>query len=133
MAKGIFVVDDEVVIADSLTAILNCSGYEARAFYDCAAALSACHTTMPECIISDVVMPRMTGIELAMRIRERFPECRIILFSGQAATSNVLEADQRSGHDFEVLLKPVHPSDLLARLAMDNQLPPPRDTLGPRL
>src|SRR5580704_4800408 len=125
MTRRMFVVDDEHIIADSLTAILNYSGYDAKAFYDGEAALMACETTVPECIISDVVMRGMSGVELAVSIREHFPDCRILLFSGQAATANILEAARRSGHNFEVLLKPVHPSDLLARLEMGSQRPPP--------
>jgi hypothetical protein len=38
------------------------------------------------------------------------------LFSGQAATSHLLEDARASGHDFEVLSKPVHPGDLLKKI-----------------
>ena len=62
-------------------------------------------------------MPGMTGIEMAMVIKQRYPVCNVLLFSGQAMTSDLLEEARRSGYDFELLGKPVHPKDLLARLA----------------
>ena len=123
MTKRIFVVDDEKVIADSLAAILNLSGFEASAFYDPEAALSACEIGKPEYIIIDVVMPGMSGVDLAIQIKERLPECRILLFSGQAATADILEKARKGGHDFDLLLKPVHPKDLLAKLGVGNSNP----------
>jgi DNA-binding response OmpR family regulator len=128
MAKKIFVVDDEKIIADSLSAILNKSGFDASPFYDAETALSACEIAKPECIISDVAMPGMNGIDLAIQIRERFPACTILLFSGQAATSDLLATARSRGHDFELLSKPVHPKDLLARLGMGG-LDPSRNVL----
>jgi DNA-binding NtrC family response regulator len=116
MAAKVFIVDDETIIADTLTAILNASGYEARAFYDGESALTACKISCPECVITDVVMPGMSGVAMAMQIREYFPACKVLLFSGQAATADILNAARESGQEFEVLQKPVHPRDLLARL-----------------
>jgi DNA-binding response OmpR family regulator len=123
MAKRIFVIDDEKIIADSLSAILKKSGFNASAFYDADTALSACEIAKPECIISDVAMPGMNGIDLAKQIRERFPTCTILLFSGHAATFDLLANARSSGHDFELLSKPVHPKDLLARLGIGNPSP----------
>jgi len=117
MGTRVFVVDDERVIAGTLAAILSASGFEARAFYDGASALAACAVDSPDWIISDVVMPGMTGIDMAIEIRQRHPNCRILMFSGQAATADLLDKALASGHEFEVLLKPVHPKELLAKLA----------------
>lgn len=117
MHKTIFVVDDERTIADTLVAILQNSGFNALAFYDGESALTACERSAPENILSDVIMPGMSGIDLAMTVRERFPDCRVLLFSGNAGTLDLVEHAHKSGYDFEVLLKPVHPRDLLARLS----------------
>jgi CheY-like chemotaxis protein len=73
MTKRIFVVDDERIIADSLATILNSSGYETSAFYDAESALLACELGNPDCLITDVVMPGMSGIDLAVEIKDRFP------------------------------------------------------------
>jgi CheY-like chemotaxis protein len=73
MAKRIFVVDDENVIADTLAAILRRAGYEASAFYDAQSALAQVEAARPELVISDVVMPGMSGLDMAVLIRERHP------------------------------------------------------------
>jgi CheY-like chemotaxis protein len=119
--RRIFVVDDEKIIADSLSAILRSSGFDARAFYDGASTLAACKVDAPDWIISDVVMPGLSGIDTAVQIRQIYPNCKILLFSGQAATAELLDKAKASGHNFEVLLKPVHPTELLAKLDTGRQ------------
>ena len=64
----------------------------------------------------DVIMPDMNGIEAAIHIRKFLPSCKVLLFSGQAATADLLESARSQGHEFEILAKPVHPQDLLAKL-----------------
>lgn len=117
MAKRVLVVDDERRIADTLVAILRNSGYDAAACYDAETALEACDSLRPDLVISDVVMPGMNGIQLAVLIRQRHPRCEILLFSGQANTVEMVEDARRLGHDFTLLAKPVHPKDLLAKIA----------------
>jgi DNA-binding response OmpR family regulator len=111
-----FVVDDERVIATTLAMILRQQGFDATPFSEPLKALEAASTQSPDLLISDVVMPLLSGIDLAIQIREQCPECRILLFSGQAATAHMLEAAKAAGHDFELMSKPVHPTDLLRRI-----------------
>ena len=110
------VVDDEQVIADTLAKILDLNGYEASAVYTGTAAVESARSLLPDLIISDVIMPDMDGIQAAISIRSFLPDCKILLFSGQAATADLLENARAQGHEFEILGKPVHPSDLLAKL-----------------
>ncbi len=117
MSKRVLVVDDEQCIADTLAAILRKCGYEATALYDGEAAWSACELDTPDLIITDVVMPGLNGIDLATRVKERYPACKVLLFSGMAATADLLADARLRGYDFEVLAKPVHPSELLAKMA----------------
>jgi CheY-like chemotaxis protein len=112
----VLVADDERVIADTLAIILNQNGFEAHAVYSGEKAVEAARTLQPNMLISDVIMQDMNGIDAAIRIREILPSCKILLFSGQAATADLLERARKQGHDFEILAKPVHPQDLLARL-----------------
>jgi CheY-like chemotaxis protein len=112
----VLVVDDERVIADTLAIILNQSGFDASAVYTGTDAVEMARADEPDLIISDVIMPDMNGIEAAIRIREILPDCKILLFSGQAATADLLEKARLEGHEFEILAKPVHPQDLLAKL-----------------
>ncbi len=113
----VLVVDDEGTIADSLSAILCRSGYAAMVAYDGLSALETALLMPPELLITDVVLPGMGGIELAITIKRVFPECKIILFSGHASTTDLLATAGRAGHAFVLLNKPVHPKDLLARVS----------------
>ena len=112
----VLVADDEQVIANTLAIILNQAGFEARAVFSGEKAVEALDTFKPDMLISDVIMTGMTGIEAAIITRSRMPQCKILLFSGQAATADLLEKARAQGHEFEILAKPVHPTDLLAKL-----------------
>jgi CheY-like chemotaxis protein len=112
----VLVADDERVIADTLAMILNQSGFDARAVYSGEKALDLASTFQPDMLISDVIMADLNGIETAIRIRELLPQIKILLFSGQAATADLLEKARARGYEFEILAKPVHPQDLLSRL-----------------
>ena len=112
----VFVVDDRSAIAESLAMVLTQEGFRAMAFDDPTIALSAASIKGPSVLISDVIMPRMTGIELAIRVRNAHPKCRVLLYSGQIHTADLLEQVKTDGHEFEILAKPVHPTQLLERL-----------------
>lgn len=114
--RRVLVLDDESVIADTLAAILSLHGYECAATYSGDDAVERSRSFQPDLLIADVVMPGTNGIQAAIQIRAMLPGCKILLFSGQAATADLLEDARRSGHDFEILSKPVHPDDLLARI-----------------
>jgi DNA-binding NtrC family response regulator len=112
----VLVADDEQVIANTLAIILNRAGFEARAVYSGEDVLKALDSFQPDMLITDVIMTGITGIEAAIATRQRMPQCKVLLFSGQAATAGLLEKARHEGHEFEVLAKPVHPNDLLAKL-----------------
>jgi DNA-binding response OmpR family regulator len=112
----IFVVDDEPVIASSLAAILQMNGFSARFFTCPLKALAAARSESPDLVISDVAMPGISGIDLAIQMRAQYPNCMILLFSGQAATLDLLEGARAQGYDFRLLQKPVHPSEFLSEI-----------------
>ena len=110
----VLVVDDESAIADTIAKILTLSGFPAIATYDGNDALESALMNPPELMITDVALPGMNGIELAVTIKRIYPDCKIVLFSGQASTSDLIAVAGRSGHHFTLLNKPVPPQDLLA-------------------
>ncbi len=112
----VFVVDDERTIAETLALILSRNGFSAIFFVDPVAALQAARIDAPDLVISDVMMPQMSGVDLAIQITGQLPACKILLFSGQAATLDLLQEARAQGHDFHLLAKPVHPSDLLKKM-----------------
>ncbi len=58
----------------------------------------------------------MNGFDLSLMVLKLFPDCKVLLFSGQAATAKLLELAQNEGHSFEVLAKPVDPREIITRL-----------------
>ena len=112
----VFVVDDEHVIASTLAAILILHGYSAMSFTSPLAALAAARSEAPDFLISDVAMPGLSGVDLAIQMKAQYPECKILLFSGQAATEDLLKDARSQGHIFPLLQKPVHPSVILSRI-----------------
>lgn len=112
----IFVVDDEPTICSTLAAILRQSGYDATAYTNPIEALWAAERLQPHLVISDVAMPELNGIALAIRIQSKSPGCKVLLFSGHAATSDQLSEAKRRGYEFDLLAKPVHPDELLLEI-----------------
>jgi CheY-like chemotaxis protein len=116
-SRRVLILDDEQIIANTLALILNRNGFEASAVYRAQDAIDFAAQISPDVLISDVIMEGMTGIEAAIRISQIVPSCRIILFSGQAATADLLEQAEAQGHHFEILAKPIHPRVLLQCLS----------------
>jgi CheY-like chemotaxis protein len=120
----ILVVDDEPIVADTLVDILNGEGYDALAMPNGESAVNWMQIVRPDAAVIDVMMRGMNGVETAKAILEFLPNCRIILFSGQAASTDLLARARAQGYTFEVLAKPVHPDTLLQKLKE------PPDTAG---
>ncbi len=112
----ILVVDDEKLIADTVAEILEGAGFKVAVAYDGWTALDIAARFQPEYLLSDVLMPRMDGVQLAIAIRKMCPAARILLFSGQAGISETLLNGQKQGFEFELIAKPVHPLKLIERL-----------------
>jgi CheY-like chemotaxis protein len=114
----ILVVDDERMIADTLSVILRGVGYETFTAYNGLLGLDAARELAPNLVLSDVVMPGLDGIEMAIKIRTSQPEVRVLLFSGQASTVDLLRFAEERGFHFEILQKPIHPTEILRKVAL---------------
>lgn len=112
----ILVVDDERLIADTIVQILNRNGFLAEAAYSGSQAIESAKLYCPELVLSDVMMPNVDGVEAAIEIRSHCPDTRIVLFSGQAATVEILARARDRGFHFELLPKPIHPTQLIKHL-----------------
>jgi CheY-like chemotaxis protein len=119
--KRVLVVDDEMIIADTLVLILNSNGYHAQAAYSGEEAVELAGSVKPDILISDVVMAGMSGVELAIYFSNYLPDCRIVLMSGNIMTSSLLELAGRQGYRFPLLPKPVQPHVLISHLASPSQ------------
>jgi DNA-binding NtrC family response regulator len=117
LPKRILIVDDEKNIADTLAMVFKIKGHEAMAVYNAETAVETIETFEPDIVLSDVVMGKMTGVDLAIYLSIARPDCKVVLFSGQAATANLLREASRKGHEFRLLSKPIHPQQLLEDIA----------------
>jgi DNA-binding NtrC family response regulator len=124
--RRILIVDDEPEVTESLAAILTRHDYEVRVADAADKAMETVAGWRPDLALVDVVLPRMNGIELSIIIREMHPRCRLVLFSGQHTTRDLLEEAVKKGNLFEVLAKPVHPMFLLDYVASRLAGPPRR-------
>jgi DNA-binding NtrC family response regulator len=109
----ILIVEDERVVADTLGQIFSAKGFEIRATYSAEEALETLTRWTPDLAVLDVMLPRMNGIEFALVLKENYPRCHVLLFSGQPSVEALVEKAKHEGHVFEVLAKPVHPSVML--------------------
>lgn len=117
LAKGqkVLIVDDERWTSDTLATIFNIAGYEARPTYSAEEAIEIMRDWLPSLVILDVVLPKMSGIELAIELAGRAPSCQILLFSGNPNTAQLARAASQAGHPFDILEKPVHPDFMLQK------------------
>lgn len=112
----ILVVDDERLIADTICQILEGAGFDVAVAYDGWEAIEKASKFKPDQLLTDVRMPRMNGVELAKTIRKMYPSTKILLFSAYVGVSEIILDAERQGFHFELLGKPLRPSELIKRL-----------------
>ena len=127
--NNILVVDDEFNIAQTLTWVLQEAGYTAAFALSGQAALEIASGIAVDLAIVDVALPDIDGIKIAAEICHRLPKCKILLISGDSECAPLLEAAKKDGIHFEVLPKPIPPSELLGKL--ESLLQPP--AFGPQM
>ncbi len=113
----ILVVDDEGGIRLTVALTLAMHGYETATAFSGEEAVRVAGSFRPDCIVSDVVMGEMNGIEAAIEILRILPDCKVLLISGNAGYGDLLEKARAKGFGFELLLKPVPPPDLLTKIS----------------
>lgn len=109
----VLVVEDEASIRDLTSTILRRAGYDVTTVSDGADALKRLNSLAEsiDVLVTDVVMPGMSGIELAERVLHRFPEAGVVLLSGY--TAETLDLDSVVSRGAQFLSKPVTGKDLL--------------------
>src|ERR1039458_8222003 len=100
MGARILIVDDERTIADTLATIFRAAGYETSTAYNGLLGLERARELEPDLVLSDVVMPGMDGVSMAMEIRRTLPGVAVLLFSGQACTLDLLYQAEAKGFRF---------------------------------
>jgi two-component system KDP operon response regulator KdpE len=109
----ILVVDDETQITRVLKTTLQSQGYEVRTAADGESALDLAVDWIPDLIVTDLSMPRMTGIELTRTVRER-SQVPIIVLSVREEEKSKIDALDAGADDY--VTKPFSVNELLARV-----------------
>lgn len=124
----LLIVDDEPLVADTLSVILSREGFSVMKAYNAASALRQAALRTPHLMVTDVAMPGMNGIDLAVTMQQVCPTCKVLLFSGHNASGKILAA---SGQEFRLLTKPVHPTKLVTYISRELGLPEPTYRTAP--
>lgn len=115
----VLVVDDDHGILETLATILRGRGFTVFVARSGEEAVDVAYSIEPEWVVSDVVMGTLSGIDAAIRICDRRPHTRVVLFSGYALSTDLLAEAEAHGHRFEILAKPVDPVELIRLLSRD--------------
>lgn len=118
MAKRILLADDDKLLASLLVFRLKKGGYEVHHSSNGKEVKEYLKTSMPDIIVSDIMMPYFSGIELIDYVRnELSSKTPIIIISSAGNEENVLRAFELGANDF--ISKPVSPTELLVRVARE--------------
>ena len=114
MKKRVLVVDDEQMVADTLGIIFQRRGFECRVSYTGAEALACPQDFCPELLLCDMSMPGMNGMELAWNVTQRWPECRVLMLTGNFANLGTARKWARTHPaPSRIMTKPIPPALLL--------------------
>ncbi len=108
--KRILVVDDDDSLRWVTQAQLQQSGYQVDAAANGKEALSVIHENPPDLVITDLMMPGMSGVELLKSIRADYPEIIVILVTAFGTVENAVEAMKAGAYDY--ITKPVNMEEL---------------------
>jgi CheY-like chemotaxis protein len=120
----VLVIDDDVDVRDALRRVLERAGYTVRTCADALEAVNQLHCQAVHVVITDIIMPKLNGVEAIRTILRDFPEVRIIAISGGGnfgidsykpnaiTTTAYLAAAERAGAHY-VLTKPFEAADLI--------------------
>ncbi len=122
----IFVVDDEQQICALLERLLSREGHQVTAFDKPEDALAAVDRERPDLLVTDMMMPGMSGLELIERVREKLPEIGVVVITGYASIDTVVDALRRGVDDF--VTKPFSVAEIRSVTARLLEERPPRTT-----
>src|SRR5262245_37173525 len=102
---SVFIVDDDEAVRESLAALLDSCGYKATAFASARTFLDRCPPGVAGCLLADVRMPDMDGLELQQEVAARLPGLAVIIMTGHGEVPIAVRAMKAGAVDF--IEKPV--------------------------
>lgn len=110
----VYIVDDDDAVRDSLSWLVESVGLEAETFASAAEFLDICNNELSGCLVSDVRMPGMSGIELQEQLVSRGIKIPIIFITGYGDIKMAVQAIQHGAVDF--ITKPFNDQELLDKI-----------------
>ena len=110
----VFIVDDDEAVRDSLELLLESAGHSILAFESAPDALEACRARLPGCIVTDVRMPEMDGLEFQEKLSEAGIDVPVIVMTGHADVPLAVRAMKAGAADF--IEKPFGDEAILASI-----------------
>jgi FixJ family two-component response regulator len=114
IAPIVFVVDDDVSVRESLESLIRCEGWQPETFASAEEFLECPRTGMPCCLVSDVSLPGLTGLELQKRVAAERTDIPIIFVSGYPDVPTTVQAMKAGAVEF--LIKPFSGDVLLSAI-----------------
>src|SRR5262245_33677418 len=106
----VLLIDDEPFLGEAYARVLRNVGFEVDAFVDGEEALKSLATVQYSAVVSDVNMPRMSGLDLLRAIRERDLDLPVVLVTGSASVADAAHSIEYGA--FRYLTKPIEPAHL---------------------
>jgi DNA-binding NtrC family response regulator len=119
MAK-VLIVDDEKSIRATLAEFVREDGHEVRTAESAVEALRLAEADLPDVVVTDIILPRMSGVELLGRIHERFPDIQVIVITGEPTVETAAEAVRLGAFDY--LAKPISSAAIRSAVARSTRI-----------
>ncbi len=110
----VYVVDDDDAVRDSLALLLEAAGLRVEAFAAAAEALARCRDERPACVVTDVRMPEMDGLQLQQQLAQLYAQLPVIVITGHGDVPLAVRAMKAGAVDF--IEKPFSDEVILASI-----------------
>ncbi len=118
MKQRVLVIDDDKLVADTLTLIFLANGFQSEARYSAAAGFERALSFDPELVLCDVSMPDGNGLDLAEKLTRELPRTQMLMLTAYSSNAARVEAESsRLGRPLKLLNKPCRPEELLRTAA----------------
>lgn len=110
---NVLIIDDDDFVRETICEVVEGFGYRIVAAKDGAQALASMQAARPDIVITDIIMPGISGLDVIAEIRRSFPEVKIVAISGGGGTKGIdnLAAASRLGSDW-IIPKPIDIKEL---------------------
>jgi len=103
MKKRIFVIDDDPLALKMIVAVLESDGHAVRAFSEFESLLQELRQSLPDLVLTDVVMPKVSGFEVCRQVKEIRPQPpQVIVMTGKLDAIDPVTARKMGADDFVV-------------------------------